>query len=142
MARRKIASTIDVSGPFFTNDPRKTFRQNARVMLAAIAAEGEADVKVQLVSAQGVRSPLRYPTARGIRVSDHVVGRVKSLSGKPWQVTAVVSVNASGASTRQAIGLMAAASYIERRNHVFRRTTSRLRKAKKLNAAELLKGIA
>ena len=142
MARRKIASSIDLSGPFFTNDPGKTFRQNGRVMLAAIAAEGGSDVKAQLVSAQAGRSPLAQPTFRGYRVSDHVVGRVKNLRGKPWAATAVVSVNNSGYTKRQGMSLMAAASYLEGRNHVFRRTTSRLRKAKKLNAAELLKGIA
>ena len=40
----RITTTIDKSGPFFRQDPVKTFRQNVRVMMAAVVAEGEADV--------------------------------------------------------------------------------------------------
>jgi hypothetical protein len=139
MARGLVTSTIDLSGPFFTKDPAKTFRQNIRVLMAAVAAEGEADVRAQLQSGQSSRAPLRGITPN--RVSGHVHGRVRSLSGRPWAVTAVTSVNASGLSGRQAVRLMAAGSLLEGRTHAFRRTTSRLRKAKAINKVELLKGL-
>lgn len=140
MARTKIASTIDMGGPFFTYQPGKTFRQNVRVLMADIAREGEADVKAQLAQGQATRKPMRLVDPD--RVSGHVVGRVKNLRGKPWALNAVVSVNNSGLTKAQGQQLMAAAASIEARFHIFRRTSSRLRKANKTNAAELLKRIA
>lgn len=140
MARNKIATTIDMTGPFFTYDPAKTFRQNARVLMAELAEEGESDVKAQLRQGQAVRKTLRYVDPD--RVSDHVVGRVKSVRGKKWALNAVVSVNNIGLTPRGGRQLMAAASGLEARTGAFKRTTSRLRRAKKVNAAELLKNIA
>lgn len=140
MARTKITTSIDLSGPFFQRDPAKTFRQNVRRLMDAVAAEGEADVKAQLQQGEGSRAPMRgiSPT----RVSAHVIGRTRSMTGKRWAVTAVVSVNNSGFSKRQGTTLMAAASLLEGRSRVFRRTAARLRKARAVNQAELLKGIA
>lgn len=138
---RGLITSIDMSGPFFTNDPRKTFRQNARVMLKAVSEEGEADVRLQMRSGESGRATISSKVTPD-RVSGHVVGRVTALTGKPWQVTAVVSVNNTGMTKRQGTALMAAASRVEAQTHAFRRTTGRLRKAKKVNAAELLKGIA
>lgn len=135
-----LKSTIDMSGPFFTHDPAKTFRANARTMLAAVAEEGQKDVEAQLRVGQGGR----YPLGGGIRpnrVSGHVVGRVTSLSGRKWALTAVVSVNNKGLSQKQGIKLMAAASYLEGQTHAFRRTTGHLRRARAVNRAELFKGI-
>ena len=139
MARTPITTTIDLSGPFFRKDPRKTFRQNAREMLARVAEEAEADVKAQLQQGESARAPMRgiHP----VRVSGHVIGRVKSLKGKAWALTAVVSVNNSGFTKRQGTTLMASAAVLERRTHAFRRTTSRLRRSKKANMTELLKGL-
>lgn len=139
MARTKIATTIDLSGPFFKSDPRRTFRQNIRVLMARLAEEGEADVKAQLRQGEGARAPI---FALGDRVSDHAIGRVTSLVGKRWAVSAVISVNNSGYSRKQGISLMAAASSVEARTRAFRRTTTRLRKARAINADELLRGIA
>lgn len=139
MARTKITTTIDLSGPFFRSDPRRTFRQNIRVLMARVAEEGEADVKAQLRQGEGARAPI---FALGDRVSDHAIGRVTSLVGKRWAVSAVISVNNSGFTKKQGISLMAAASSVEKRTHAFRRTTTRLRKARAVNAAELLRGIA
>ena len=136
----KIATTIDMSGPFFRHDPRKTFRQNVRVMMAAIAAEGEDDVRAQLEAGQDRRAPISAGV-QPARVSAHVVGRVQSLVGHPWAVTAVASVNNSRLTKRQGIALMAAASVLERREHAFRRTAARLRRARAVNKAELLKGL-
>lgn len=142
MAKGKtaIATTIDTSGAFFTYQPGKTFRQNVRVLMADIAREGEADVKAQLLQGQAARQPMRIVVPD--RVSDHVVGRVKSLRGKPWALNAVISVNNSGLTAAQGRSLMAAAASIERRTGIFRRTSARLRKANKINAAELLRRIA
>jgi hypothetical protein len=136
----RSTTTIDLSGPFFTKDPRKTFRPNARVMLKAIEEEGEADVRAQLRAGESGRVPISHGVTPN-RVSAHVVGRVASLTGKPWQVTAVVSVNNSGFSRQEGIALMAAASRVERETHAFRKTTNRLRRSRKANAAELLKGL-
>ncbi len=141
MAKRPgIATSIDLGGPFFRNDPGKTFRQNVQALMEDIATEGEADVKAQLRQGESSRAPLRY--VQPDRVAAHVVGRTQSLRGRQWQLNAVISVNNTGLTARQGISLMAAASELERRSHVFRRTSTRLRKVNKLNAAELLKGIA
>ena len=140
MASKRTVTSIHYDGPFFRKDPGKTFRQNVRVMMRALSEEGQQDVQTQLRHNEGRRAPiarLKYEP----RVSQHVVGRVKSLKGKVWAVTAVVSVNNRGFSKAQGISLMAAAANTERQTHAFRRTTSRLRKAKKVNAAELLKGL-
>ena len=131
---------IKKTGVFFTSNPAKTFRQNVRVMMAAVAAEGEADVVGQLRAGESGR----YPLGGGIRpgrVSGHVRGRTHNLSGKQWAVTAVVSVNNRGFSQQQGIKLMAAASWLESQGHAFRRTTGRIRRARAVNTAELLKGI-
>jgi hypothetical protein len=130
MARR--LKGVDLSGPFFRKDPVKTWRANVRDFMDEVAAIGEAEVKAQLQSGQGDRRPLRY----GGRVSDHIVGRTRSLAGRRWAVTAVVSPRPRG-SRREAISLMAAAAEIEAREHVFRRATSRIRRAK----TNLLKGL-
>lgn len=136
----KIATTIDLKGPFFTKQPGKTFRQNVRVMMAAVAAEGEADVQAQLRAGEGNRRRISHGVAPD-RVSGHAVGRVHSLGGNLWAVTAVISVNNSGLTPAQGIALMAAAAVVERQTHAFRRTTGRLRRARSVNTTELLKGI-
>lgn len=137
MARRGV-TTIDLSGPFFEADPSKTFRQNVRLMLDALAEEGERDVKAQL--AQG--EPRRYPLGMGLgRVSRHAIGRTRALDNKQWAMTAVISVNNSGLTPVQGIKLMAAASYLEGEVHAFRRTAGRLRRARAINTAELAKGL-
>jgi hypothetical protein len=140
MARRSV-TTINKSGPFFKYQPGKTFRQNIRVLTKAIAAEGESDVKAQLRAGESGRLPLGGGIRPG-RVSGHVVGRTSSLRGKPWEVTAVISVNNSGFSQKQGIKLMAAASWLESQGHEFRKTKNRIGRMRKINAAELLKGIA
>lgn len=138
MARTKIAQTITLDGPFFTKDPAKTFRQNVRVLMDAIAAEGEEDVRAQLRQGQGSRAPI---FALNDRVSDHAIGRTRSLTGRRWAVSAVISVNNSGFTKKEGTSLMAAASSVEQRTRAFKRTTSRLRRAKAINSAELLRGL-
>jgi hypothetical protein len=139
MARTTFATTIDMTGPFFRTDPARTFRQNVRVMMDAIASEAAADVIAQQQQTEGGRAPIRG--VQPARVSAHVVGRTSSLAGRRWAVTAKVSVLPRGLSRKQAIALAAAASRVEGETHAFRRTTSRMRRAKAINQAELLKGL-
>lgn len=136
----RIKTTIDLSGPFFSRDPRKTFRENVRVLMDAVAAEGERDVRSALQSGEGRRRPVSAGVLPA-RVSAHAIGRTSSISGKRWAVTAVVSVRNRGMSKRQGTALMAAAASLERRFHPFRRTTSRLRKSRAVNQAELSRGL-
>jgi hypothetical protein len=139
MMARKLVTTIDTSGPFFTHDPRKTFRGNIRLFMAAVADEGQRDVEAQLKSGQAEREPIRLIQPN--RVSGHVVGRTKSLTGKPWEVTAVISINNRGFTKKQGTRLMAAGSVLEHRIHAFRKTKNRLRRARAVNQVELLRGL-
>jgi hypothetical protein len=136
----RITTTIDLSGPFFAKDVKKTFLENVHTMLEAIAEEGESDVRAQLVAGQSSRAEIRR--LKGERVSSHAVGRVKSLAGKNWRYTAVISVNNSGFTREEGISLMAAASYLEGKTRAFRKTSTRLRRAKAINQAELTKGLS
>ncbi len=130
---RKIPG-MDLSGPFFTRDPAKTFRQNIRDFMDEVADVGADDVRAQLRAGEDRRAPIHGVSPS--RVSAYVQGRTSSLRGKRWAVTAVVSVRPVG-SRRQAISIMAAASRVEAQTHAFRRTASRLRKAR----TDLLKGL-
>jgi hypothetical protein len=123
---------VDMSGPFFRRDPKKTFRKNLRDFMDEVAELGEADVVAQLRAGEGRRASIRG----GGRVSQFVQGRTSSIRGKRWAVTAVVSVRPVG-DRKRAVAIMAAAAEIEAREHVFRRTTARLRKAR----TNLVKGL-
>lgn len=126
---------VDLDGPFFRRDPRKTFRKNVREFMDEVAGLGEETVKGALRAGESGRQPLRAITPE--RVSGHVRGRTSSLTGKRWALTAVVSVDTSGRDRRQAIAIKAAAASIERRTGVFRKSTSAIRRAK----TNLLKGL-
>lgn len=134
-----IKTSVEMTGPFFQHDPAKTLRGNIRLMMAAVAEEGAEAVIAGLQSGEGDRAPI-YEL--GDRVSDHVRGRVQSLSGKNWAATAVISVNNSGLSRQAGMSLMAAASFVEGRVHAFRRATTKLRNARAVNRAELAKGLS
>jgi hypothetical protein len=138
VARKGIVTTIDMSGPFFTKDPKKTFRQNVRDMMDQLAEAGESDVKAQLQAGAGSRAVISHGVSPD-RVSEHVVGRTKSISMKRWALTAVVSVNNIGLSRQGGIALMAAASRLESQTHAFRKTAARARKVSKMN--DLTKGL-
>jgi hypothetical protein len=138
MARKPLATSIDMSGPFFRSNPVKTWRENVKDFMDEIAEEGQEDVQTQLRAGEGDRLPISAGVAPA-RVSGHVVGRTQNLSGKRWGTTAVVSVNNRGLTRKQGIALMAAAARLEARLHVFRRTATRLRKAGK--SVDLLKGL-
>ena len=127
--RKGSVTTISFSGPFFEHDPRLTFRANARKMLAALAREGESDVQAQI------------PTGKTGKTKRGVKGRTASTKGKPWAMTGVVSQTYvypwPHGGARQYRG-----GRLEAKLHMFRKTTNRLRKSRKINAVELMRGIA
>jgi hypothetical protein len=135
----RTASHLTFSGPFFTGDPVKKFAENKRDFMEAVAEAAAADVRQQLAAGQGGRAPISSGVSPA-RVSEHVVGRVRSLSGKEWKATAVVSINNRGHSRAQGVALMAASSLVEGRVHAFRRTASSARKGK-ADVAMLLRGL-
>ncbi|HXJ66729.1 MAG TPA: hypothetical protein VNN79_23470, partial [Actinomycetota bacterium] len=101
----KYKTSVSTKGPFFQGDPTKKWADNKRAFMERWAEMGEADVRGRLRAGQASR----YPLGMGLgRVSDHVRGRVVSLTGKHWKATGVVSVNTSGLSDAKAIKVMAA----------------------------------
>jgi len=140
MARKPMYTTISRDGPFFARNPGKTFRANARSMMRAIAIEGQVDIIQQLLSGDSGRAPIRQ---LGDHVSAHVAAGVPYTPGKSQtgQIKVNVYVPNFGYSKREGQSLMAAYSRVERQTKAFSRTTRRLRSAKKLNVAELLRGI-
>lgn len=95
-APRGQALRVELKGPFFVRDPRKTFRHNIRDLMDRIADVAERDVRARLhpgPSADAVRSKIR--------------GRTKSLSGQRWAVTAVVSATDPSLTRAQQVKLNA-----------------------------------
>jgi hypothetical protein len=131
-------TSIKTSGNFFQGDPAEKFQKNVRTLMEAIAEAGEADVVGQLRVGQGSRQALRGVTPN--RVAGHVVGRVRSLAGRQWKATAVVSLNTQGQSRAMAIRIMAAGSDLERQTGAFKRTRGRLIRARRANV-DMLKGL-
>ena len=76
----KVDNSVELAGPFFTVDVKKTFRANCRVMLNGIAAEGQAQVRARVHSGPAP-----------VHIADHIIGRTVSQTGKQWQLTAVIS---------------------------------------------------
>ena len=141
-----VSTQIEYTGPFFARDPKLTFRQNIRRVMDAIAEWGEGEVRAQMAGIGTGR------TARSYR------GRTRSLAGKRWAVTAVVSPSTQGLGRSEAISLMAAAHEIEyghaparlrgqplgrgKGRHIVSRVARALRRFRDRLQAELLKGIA
>jgi hypothetical protein len=126
---------VELDGNFFRRDPRKTVKQNIRKMMEAMAPEAERLVQDQISGRAGSMPYYTGWTHRNIK------GRAKSVGGKPWAATMVVSANTSGMSRGDAIRTKAAASGIERRWHPFRRVTSALRRSRAVLAANLVEGL-
>lgn len=134
---RKVSSSkqlqITLEGPFFERNPTKTFRANVRDMMDALASEAEASVRSDIAG-----RPMPHSTGHTAR---HVRGRVSSLIGKPWEVTAVVSMDTRGMTRKEAIRTQAAASSVEGRWHPFRRTASAIRRSRAVISANLTRGM-
>jgi hypothetical protein len=142
VARPRLYTTIDTSGPFFTKNPGKTFRANARSMLRQMALQGEADIRQQLAAGDAARQPISNKV-QPAHVSGHVRAGIPFTAdkAKTGRIQVNVYVPNQGFTAKQGKALMAAYSRVEAETHAFRRTTQRLRRSKKVNAAELLKGL-
>lgn len=128
---------IELEGPFFrARDPSQTIRDNIRDWLVDIAREMEGEVVDQMRSGEAARQPVRA-LGRDARVSEHIRGRVESLSRKPWHYWAVVSADQTGMNAREAVALQAAASKIEGRSHPF----GRVGRAERRALRDLAKGL-
>lgn len=140
--------TIALDGPFFTQDPAKTVRENIRDMLEALAEQGERDVKDHF--------PIGAPPDPHPGLGrEGVVGRVESITGRRWQLHAVISQQAvypwgarRGATIRSGkrqVANSAVAQYrggkLERKLHMFSRTASRIRSLRAVTGANLTRGI-
>lgn len=130
-------SDVELSGPFFTKDVRKTVRQNIMDLMDGLAAEMERDVRSKIAGKE-TKGAMPYSTGWTRR---HVIGRTRSVRGRRWQTWARVSVNTQGMTRRQAIRTKAAGASIERRWHIFRRETFRGRRIAKKAYADLTRGL-
>jgi hypothetical protein len=133
----KFRTTLKKDGAWFAHDPAATFRGNVHTMMVSLAREGEADVRGQLRSGDSGRSPIR---ALGDHVSDHIKGELRRRPAGPG-FSAWVFVENRGFNRRQAVSLMAAASFLEGTVHAFRRTAGRISRSRAANASELIKGL-
>jgi hypothetical protein len=68
--------SLEMTGPLFTADAGSTLGVNIRRMLEGVAAEGEDYAKSRINSR---------------KMAPGIVGRVHSMAGAPWWLTAVVS---------------------------------------------------
>lgn len=128
-------ATVDFSGPLFQPDATKRLRQNIRTMLQAVADEGDATVSA------------RSPRRTGAFI-EGIQGRVRSLNGKPWALTAVISATHiypwRNKGARGFVG-RAQAEYrggkLEARYRMFKGVTYQLRSARTVLAANLTEGL-
>lgn len=130
-----IRLTTELDGPLFRADIRATVRDNARAMLDDLVTEGAGDVARRLRAGSSGRAEV---SRLGGRVADRVGGRIRSIGGRPWERTGVVSINARGLTPIQGAALMAAASIVERRTGAFRRG---LGGSRAIGRADLLRGL-
>lgn len=131
--------TLDLEGPFFQKDPAKTFRQNARRMVQEIADEGADKIRSIFAAGEGGRLPVFRLAPE--HVAAYIVGRARSVAGKQWALTSVVSVNSSGLSRADAISLMAAGSVVERQTHGFRAFKNAVYSSRAVLTANLTEGL-
>lgn len=137
MAGARFRTSIKKDGPWFAHDPADTFRGNVHKMMVGLAREGAADVEGQLAVGNSGREPIRM---LGDHVSQHVIGELRRAPSGPG-FSAWVFVRNRGFSGREAKSLMAAASVLEGKLHVFRKTAGRISRSRKANADELIKGL-
>ncbi len=88
---------VEMDGAFFAPNANRTFRQNVRAYLGDMASSGER-------AARAIVEPHR----RSGDLEESIHGRVQSLSGKKWALTAVVSSLLSRSKQRNSY-----AGYIE-----------------------------
>lgn len=125
--------SLDLSGPFFENDPVQTLFDNLRAKMEEISEQGADEARDRLSEGSTSRALV---TELGDRVSDHVVGRTTSRSGKQWTAAVVVQVYNQGLTGRESRSLMAAASYVESRTKAISRTARTLRSLPELDLTD------
>lgn len=122
---------VKVEGPFFKPTAGRTFSENIRDMLGAMASEGEKDVKAQMPRITG-------------RTAEGVKGRVSSLRGRKWMLHAVVSQTRifpwKNHRTAPAMAEYRGGK-LEAKTRAFKRTTTALRASGKVAGADLTKGL-
>lgn len=148
ITRKGNATTISMDGPFFTKDPAKRFSENLDAMLEAVAREAASDVRAQV---EARRSEMKRSTGWSAT-------RIAPRSNFPWREHkgfSLVWTSTQGLTGRadalkssgtiwkgnMAMRTLAAMSTIEGRWHPFRITKNRILKMRKLNQAELTKGL-
>lgn len=119
------------TGPFFKNDPRKTFRRNAREFIE----EAQKDAQRMAMS--------NLPPSRSGVFRNAVLGgnRMQSLGGKKWQLTGVMTaadVLASWGNGPR--GKFNYAGIVNKRYKTFSRARRQLYRIKGRNK-DLLRGI-
>ena len=124
----RVRYDIDLSGPFFTKDVKKTVRENMRVALLETVTQGRDIVQQQLTPGHG------YLTGR---LSSHIQAANKSLSGQPWALSAVVRSTVNQVMP----GHKGYAMKIEAKYHMFRNARAAMRRAGKLLRANYTKGL-
>lgn len=132
-ARREFQ--VRLEGPIFEPNVHKTFGANIQALMDVLAAEGQRTIKTELVAR---RRRIPYWTGHTF---NQVRGRTRSLTGRRWRVSLVVSADTSGMSAREATRTKAAAAQLEARYHMFRRTAAALRRSRNILAANLTKGL-
>jgi hypothetical protein len=128
-----VTTKISLEGPIFTHDPKKTIRTNIHAMLEEVAESGAHNVQAQLTPGHGWDATGRD----AVHLRDYVIGRVESLSGRPWALHAVVSAVTLQRQLR-------AHSYIgrvERRYRMFARAYRAISSSRPRLADELAKGL-
>jgi hypothetical protein len=138
-SRAPTLKGVKFEGPFFESDPAKVFADNVQDFMQRVADAGEADVRARLSAyprkTHGRRTEGRDP------VQSYIEGRVRSLGGKRWRKTAVVSPVPRSLGRAGVISLRAATAYIERNRHPFRSTRTAIRRVTRDAARALLRGL-
>lgn len=134
---KRLELRATLAGPFFEKDPTKTFRQNLRDMMDALAKEAEKDVRAQITSAHVNPNVKGYTT--GTKTS------------KRWATSMAVNLLPTGTKAESIQN--AAILYgrrkgnhgttvgIEAKSHPFARTARAIRSMRAIMAANLTKGI-
>ena len=135
IGQTRTTAKVELSGPFFTKDPGKTFRGNVRDMMDKLAEAMEDEVRRQIVSHEG-----QMPNWTGWSAS-RVRGRTKSVTGKRWGTTAVVSSYTADLNAKDAKRTKAAGVTIEARWHPYRSVKSGIYRSRPLLTADLAKGL-
>lgn len=124
----RIRYDIDISGPFFTKDVRKTVRENMRAALLETVMQGRDIVQQQLTPGHG------YLTGN---LSNHIQASNKSLTGQPWALSAVVRSTVNQTMP----GHKGYAMKVEAKYGMFRNARSAMRRAGKLLKANYTRGL-